>query len=83
MPTAVIDQHKRIFCEATTNAAEETGSKAYTCRACRAEFSKLSLSDLRTHRVAHQESTMIMQFAKEVGFPTHLVTAFFQASIPS
>ena len=76
----IFDQHKLFFCDATNSKiAGDPASKVLVCNACQAEFT--SLSDLREHRVAHQESSMIMQYAKATGYPTHLVSSVFRASI--
>ena len=55
----VFDQHRLYFCDAITgDIAEDADTNLYACIACQAEFK--TLSDLRDHRVTHQESSMIM-----------------------
>jgi hypothetical protein len=70
-------QHQRLFCAAASESID-TSKGPFACRVCLAEFTKLE--ELREHRVTHVESSMIMQFAKEAGFPTNLLTELFRAT---
>ena len=78
VPSTTFQQHRRFFCEGAI-AVEEDQEGSHRCHICHADFGKLA--ELREHRVQHQESSMIVQYAKDVGFPTHLITSLFRASV--